>query len=151
MLPTRFKPRSPSPGFTLAEVMVSLAIMGILFTAAFGAYFLGLRLLEDARHRLRASQIIQSELERLRSLNWTNIQALPSSTNFFPEGEFVAQFADTYTATRNFETVSSNTQLLTRVTVSWTNSRGIAASESFCTVITEGGLSDYLYSIPPGN
>lgn len=142
---------SPTPGFTLAEVVVSLAIMAVVFTAAFGSYFLGLRLLEDARHRLRASQIIQSEIERMRTLNWAAIQALPASTAFTPEGEYVTQFADTYSANRQVNGLASTDQVILLVSVSWTNSRGLSSSESFSTVMTRGGLSDYLYSLPPGN
>lgn len=151
MLSAPLRLGSSRSGFTLAEVVVSLALMAILFSAAFGTYFLGLRLLEDARHQLRASQIIQSEIERIRSLNWTAIQALPSSSNFFPQGEFVTQFAETYTATRTLNTLASGTQIIAQVSVSWSNSRGTSSSAAFSTVITHGGLSDYLYSIPPGN
>ncbi|HSH10050.1 MAG TPA: type II secretion system protein, partial [Oceanipulchritudo sp.] len=57
-------------GFTLVEVIISMTLMAIVFTAAFGSYFLGMRIIEDAREEVRASQIIQSELERLRTKNW---------------------------------------------------------------------------------
>ena len=36
-------------GFTLVEVIVSMALMAMVFTAAFGTYFLGMRMVEDAR------------------------------------------------------------------------------------------------------
>lgn len=139
-----------SNGFTLVEVVVSLTLMAIVFTAAFGSYFLGLRLLEDARHRLRASQIIQSEVERLRTLNWSALQALDTSAAFTPSGEYVAQFANLYTTARSIEFFSSGDQAEIIIEVDWTNSKGIQSSESFATVFTKGGLSDYLYSIPPG-
>ena len=151
MLPPLRPRQSARSGFTLAEVVVSLGLMAILFTAAFGTYFLGLRLLEDARHQLRASQIIQSEIERMRSLNWSTLQTIPATSSFFPDGEFVTQFAETYSASRTLNLTASGDQLLAKVTVSWTNSRGLATSASFSTVITRGGLSDYLYSIPPGD
>lgn len=139
-----------SKGFTLVEVVVSLTLMAIVFTAAFGSYYLGIRLLEDARHRLRASQIIQSEVERLRTLNWSALQALDASATFIPSGEYVAQFANLYTTERSVEFFSAGNQAEITIEVDWTNSKGIQSSESFSTVFTKGGLSDYLYSIPPG-
>jgi prepilin-type N-terminal cleavage/methylation domain-containing protein len=146
------RPRTPfiKAGFTIVEVVVSVALMGIIFSAAFGSYFLGMRLIEDARHRLRASQIIQSELERIRTLNWTAIEALPIDSSFVPTGEYVAQFAQFYSTNRAVDLVSSPNQAIIKIDVTWDNSRGATAEESFTTVLTKGGLSDYLYSVPPG-
>ncbi len=61
-------------GFTLVEVIVSMFLMAIVFTAAFGTYFLGMRMVEDAREEIRASQIIQSELEAMRTLTWDDLE-----------------------------------------------------------------------------
>ena len=134
-------------GFTLVEVMVSVFLMAIVFTAAFGSYFLGMRMVEDAREELRASQIIQSELEAMRSLSWAELEALPSIEPIQPTGTLIQQFAKNYIAYRQVYEVtgSGGTQKQIIVYVWWKNSRDLYSHQIANTVFTKGGLNDYYY------
>src|SRR5210317_631064 len=87
-------------GFTLVEVIVSMVLLGIIFSSAFSTYMLGIDMINDAREELRASQIIHSEIERLRTKNWTDLNKLSDYDSVEPHGEFAALFADKYTAYR---------------------------------------------------
>lgn len=136
-------------GFTLVEVMVGSALMAIVFTSAFGSYFLGMRLIEDAREQLRASQIIQSELERIRTMNWEQLNELGHFARFEPQGEFVQQFADDYISYRWVYPINNGDQMRVIVYVWWNNSKGNYTWEYFNTVVTKNGLSDYYYRKPP--
>lgn len=132
-----------SAGFTLIEIMVSMALMAIVFTAAFGTHFLAMRMIEDSRDQIRASQIIQSELEAMRTMNWSDIEALDGKSTFAPRGQFVQVFADRYTAEREVKPISSS-QKEVIIRVSW-NVRGKTYFQIFNTVFTRNGLNDYHY------
>jgi hypothetical protein len=119
-------------------------LMAIVFTAAFGTYFLGMRMVEDAREELRASQIIQSELEALRSLNWGDLDALPSIAPITPKGTLIQQFAKNYIAYRQVTSIDA-TQKRVIVYVWWINSRGVYTYQIANTIFTKGGLNDYYY------
>jgi prepilin-type N-terminal cleavage/methylation domain-containing protein len=134
-------------GFTLVEVIVSMFLMAIVFTAAFGTYFLGMRMVEDAREELRASQIVQSELERMRTLTWDDLEELDPFSPFSPQGNFVNQFSKNYNCYRWVYQMNSS-QKRVIIYVQWVNSRGDTTWQVFNTVFTRNGLNDYYYSTP---
>jgi prepilin-type N-terminal cleavage/methylation domain-containing protein len=131
-------------GFTLVEVIISMTLMAMVFTAAFGTYFLGMRMVEDAREEIRASQIVQSELESMRSMSWTDLSALPSLAPIKPTGNLINQFSQNYIAYRQVESISA-TKKRVSVWVWWKNSRGVYSLQIFSTFFSEGGLNDYYY------
>ncbi|MEX0332128.1 MAG: prepilin-type N-terminal cleavage/methylation domain-containing protein [Puniceicoccaceae bacterium] len=140
---------SGKAGFTLVEVMIGMVLMAIVFTAAFGSYFLGMRIIQDAREEVRASQIIQSELERLRTKNWAQLTDMYNNNpvEFFePQGTFVKQYAKDYTAYRIVQKhPDSKPMYWVVVVVRWTNSRNVLVYQLFTTVFTQDGLNDYYY------
>ena len=133
-------------GFTLVEVIVSMFLMAIVFTSAFGSYFLGMRIIQDSREEVRASQIIQSELERLRTKNWQQLNAMTKNQfeYFEPQGTFVKKYSKNYTAFRVIIDDSA-TRKWAVIFVQWKNSRGKAVNQAFSTVFTKDGLNDYYY------
>jgi prepilin-type N-terminal cleavage/methylation domain-containing protein len=135
-------------GFTLVEVIVSMFLMAIVFTAAFGTYFLGMRMVEDAREEIRASQIIQSELEAMRTLTWDDLENKGTGWSIIdPQGNFVQQFAKDYLAYRWVYNINSEQKRIA-IWVRWTNSRGEYTYQMFSTIFTKNGLNDYYYSSP---
>jgi prepilin-type N-terminal cleavage/methylation domain-containing protein len=138
--------RSGEAGFTLVEVMIGMVLMAMVFTAAFGSYFLGMRIIQDSREEVRASQIIQSELERLRTKNWEQLTSLDPFAYFEPQGTFVKQYAKDYVAYRYvIQPDVSKPVIWAVVVVQWKNSRGVWTRQLFNTIFTEGGLNDYYY------
>ena len=132
-------------GFTLVEVIASMFILGMVFTASFSSYMLGMNMISDAREEVRASQIIQSEIERLRTKNWTQLSSLANGATFEPSGEFSKLYADKYTAFRYLIDINSNDQMLVAVRVEWTASSGRTSVRWFNTIFTKNGLNDYYY------
>jgi prepilin-type N-terminal cleavage/methylation domain-containing protein len=131
-------------GFTLVEVVISMVLMALVFTAAYGSYFLGLRIIQDAREEVRAHQIIQSELERLRTKNWEQLGKLPATEVFEPQGTFVKQYAKQYQAYRLVRDIGTQ-QKYVIIVVLWEKSKGEDGKAVFNTVFTQGGLNDYYY------
>ena len=136
---------SGKDGFTLVEVMVSMFLMATVFTAAFGSYFLGMRIIEDARDQVRASQIIQTELERLRTTNWEQLEALPPIALVPIDKDFASNTGKQYLALRLIENITGYPQKSVVVGVYWRNSRGFYTRQIFNTVFTQNGLNDYYY------
>ena len=134
-----------SDGFTLVEVIVSMFLLGIIFTSAFSTYQLGINMIDDAREEIRASQIIQSEMERLRTKNWTQLQKMPSGSTFEPSGEFAKIYATNYSAYRYLITLNPSDKMLVAIRVEWTNSTGQQSVRWFNTIFTQNGLNDYYY------
>lgn len=143
------KVSSGKEGFTLVEVMIAMVLMAMVFTAAFGSYFLGMRMIQDSREEVRAAQIIQSELERLRTKNWAQLTKMyiNEPVEFFePQGTFVKQYAKDYTAYRIIQKHPDGKPMYwVVVVVRWTNSRGVLVYQLFNTVFTQDGLNDYYY------
>ncbi|MGA1205164.1 MAG: type IV pilus modification PilV family protein [Opitutales bacterium] len=135
--------QSKKGGFTLVEVIVSMFLMAIVFNAALGTYFLGMRMIGDAREEIRASQIIQSELERLRTKNWGQLNGMSSGT-FTPTGEFVKYYAVDYRAYRYLIKINDDQYQVT-IRVDWVNERGKRSTRWFNTIFTRNGLNDYYY------
>ncbi len=123
-----------------------MALMAIVLTSAFGSYFLGMRMIDDAREELRASQIIQTELEALRGLNWSELDSLPDSEPITPKGTLIQQFSTDYLAYRQVDTLDAgNTQKRVIVYVWWKNSKGVYTYQIANTIFTKNGLNDYYY------
>jgi prepilin-type N-terminal cleavage/methylation domain-containing protein len=133
-------------GFTLVEVVVGSVLMAMVFSASYASYFLGMNMVEDAREELRASQIVQSELERMRTMNWDAVANSRTIESVTPEGIYIKQYSDDYRAYREIKDIDGETDIkLVRVFVWWTNSKGQRTYQVFNTIMTKDGLNDYHY------
>lgn len=130
------------PGFSLVEVMIAVMILGMVFAGVFAGMAQGFVMVENARDKTRASQILQSRMEELRSLAWDDITALPASTPFTITTEFTDEFADRYSTLQEISTPKAGMRLI-KLTVLWTDQNGIAQKRIYQTYFTEGGLNDY--------
>lgn len=68
--------RAAKRGFSLTEAMVGMALAGVILASCFSALAQGFRLVEGSRERMRATQILQNEVERLRALPWESLGEL---------------------------------------------------------------------------
>ena len=131
-------------GFTLIEVMVGTALMLVIFAGGFGALMQGNRLIEGSRDETRASQILQSEIEDLRTHDWATLTALPTEAKYSPQSSFTDAYAERYTVKRTIATRSA-TQRRVTVLVAWTDNRNTTHTREYITLITKDGLYDYYY------
>jgi type II secretory pathway pseudopilin PulG len=60
-----------SRGFTIAEVMVAATVMVLAISSSIIVLQQGLRAIDTARYTTLAGQILQSQMEKLRLLTWT--------------------------------------------------------------------------------
>src|SRR5512141_3165200 len=66
-------------GYTLVEVVVAGAILGMTATSLYGAFSAGFFVIKSTRENLRATQIMTQKLEAVRLFSWSQIC---DSTNY---------------------------------------------------------------------
>jgi Tfp pilus assembly protein PilV len=79
-----FKPESRAGGraFSLIEVMFGAMIISVVFISLYVGIGQGFGVIQVARENLRATQIMQEQVEILRILNWDKITTNASPWNF---------------------------------------------------------------------
>ena len=137
---------APNSGFTLVEVLVGSVILAVVMVSVFGSIARGIDLIEASRDQTRIAQIMQSELEDLRTLNWDELTARVDSGGeiYTPSSAFGEEFSSRYTVYRYVWQKSSD-QLRLRVYVAWNDRRGVWDYDYFETWYTQGGMNDYFY------
>jgi prepilin-type N-terminal cleavage/methylation domain-containing protein len=77
---SRFLPsRRQRAGFTLAEIMVSVAILAVMVVTVFSGFTLGWAVIRTSREDLRATQILTQKIESIRLLTWDELSLCPTS------------------------------------------------------------------------
>jgi len=141
---TRRKNNGLISGFTLVEVIVSIFIFSLVIASCLVSVGKGYELVDASRQNSRASQVLQSELELLRTLPWDTFkdQTNAQLTSKF-QSEIATQFGSgVFTGTVSKTATAADLALVT-VTVRWTGFRGRAYTASYFTYFTDGGINDY--------
>lgn len=157
--------RRMNAGFTILEVAMSAFVMAFGIATSIIAMQTGFKSIDLARGTTLASQILQSEIERLRLLNWTTVSALATATDttapyptgspagiemfdgttFFSTNPDAKAFIITRTIAAD-STRPSDVMNIT-VTVSWAGYDGRTHSRSFKSMYAKNGLYDYYYTL----
>lgn len=140
-----YSPKKPKrkDAFTLVEVMVAMTIFALVIFSGFACLKMGLGLTENSRHNTRAAQIMQSEIERVRSLAWALITTLPATdADVAVAAHFNQSIYDAYTMSRTV-TGSGDIRVIT-LDITWTDQSGNAHSRTYASQYTKGGLYDYI-------
>lgn len=129
--------------FTLIEVLIALIIFAIVIASGFACIKMGLQQVDNARHHTRSAQIMQSEVENIRSLPWARLIALQTAETTL---SIASQFGDStyssYTLKRSISG-SGDVRIITFV-VTWKDISGDSHSKTYVTQYTRGGLYDYI-------
>jgi len=104
----------------------------------------GFDILQDSRNYTRVSQILQSEMETLRTLSWEGLNELPTNVIISVDTQFDTNAYDMYTVRRKIITVEDDLREV-NVIVSYQNDRGRLVTLKFVTFFTKGGVNDYYY------
>jgi type II secretory pathway pseudopilin PulG len=143
---------------TLVEVIMAIALLGVMTGGIFGSFRYGFFSLQLVRENQRATQIMLEKVETIRLYNWDQIQP---TNNFIPAtftddydpqgatGAGATGVGTTYNGTvrvANYPLNSSyaaNMRQLT-ITLAWT-SRDIPHTRSLTTYIAKDGIQNYVY------
>jgi len=151
--------RSRAAGFTIFEVAVAGAVMALGIATSILAMQSSFRTIDVARDTTLASQILQSEMERLRLMAWNNTAtAAVDSICELPEKEEVslasmftssAAVAARFRVVRTVEVDSTRPTDVRYITiyVQWRTSDGRTQQRSFRSMYAKNGLYDYYYTL----
>ncbi len=130
-------------GFSLVELLIALVVFAIIIVSGFACVKLGMGLVDNARHHTRAAQIMQSEVERVRSLAWANLTALPAAkTKVSVASHFGDSSYTTYDLYRSISGAGDSRKITLQVF--WTDMGGRSHQKTYVTQYTKGGLYDYI-------
>ncbi|WP_221030618.1 type IV pilus modification PilV family protein [Actomonas aquatica] len=138
--------------FTLVEVMVAASVLTLALASAIIVLQAGFRNLDTARTATAAGQAMQSEMERIRLLNWSQLNALPASAEINIPATYTSNSieADRLTITRTVQDVpgfGSPTQMKAIVLIAtWTSIDGQPHRRAFQLHYSRNGLFDYYYN-----
>jgi Tfp pilus assembly protein PilV len=78
----RIRPqRGSASGFTIIEVAIAATVLILAISSSLAVLQQGLRAIDTARYKTMAGQILQSQMEKLRMLNWSQLNyTLPTPT-----------------------------------------------------------------------
>jgi type II secretory pathway pseudopilin PulG len=139
--------------FTLAEVMVGVGILSIIFASVCLGLSQGFSVVQVARENLRATEILQEKMETIRLYDWSQI----NSNGFIPP-TFSAPFYDsgdpssagviytgqtTITAAPMVESYAADHRLVI-VTLTW-KSGNVRRERHMTTLVSRYGMHDYIY------
>ena len=141
--------------FTLAEVMVGISIMSIMFLTLYLGFTQGFGVVQGSRENLRAIQILQQQAEVIRLYTWEQIDPaagwIPPTTTwtFYPLGGSGNQ-GITFTSTVSVadapmtESYAADNKLVT-FALTW-KSGNIQRQRHISTLVSKYGLHNYIYN-----
>lgn len=131
-------------GFTLTEVIVSMGIFTMVIAGGLSGVRRGFDILQDSRNYTRVSQILQSEVETLRTFSWEELTGLSTNVEISVDTQFDTSAYDMYTVRRRIITMEDELRRVV-ISVSYQNDRGRLVTLNYVTFFTQGGVNDYYY------
>lgn len=149
--PVRPRRLRGSAGFTIVEVAMAAGVLAFVLATSLVALQSGFRTLDVARGTTLASQILQSEMERLRMKSWADIIALPASETLDGATFFTTnpEVAGKYTITRTVTADASRPGevVYIGITVQWRSYDQQLHTRTFQSMYAKNGLYDYFYTL----
>lgn len=138
-------PPRPFPrrlGFTIVEVMVAATVLLFGIVSVITVSQRGLQALDTARNLSAASQLMQSEMERLRLMSWAQLQTLQDSG----ETEVTLEApGGRYACMREIRDLKTSMKEITLV-ATWKGYDGRGHTARLITRYGKTGLNDYFYT-----
>jgi type II secretory pathway pseudopilin PulG len=145
--------------YTLVEMAVGTALLGIAFVSLYGGMSSGFAVTQVSRENLRATQILLERMEGIRLYNWNQLvysNWIPSTfTNWYypltnPGESQGIMYTGEMTITRNptlnpAATGYSDSLCAVTTTVNWT-SANVPRSRSLTTYVARNGIQNYVFN-----
>lgn len=138
-------------GFTIIEVTLAAFVMALGLATSIVAMQSGFKFLDVARDTTLASQILQSEIERIRMMSWANVSALPAeeavdlATMFSSDVNLASRFSVKRVVTADPDR-PSDVRLIVMI-VTWRSFDGRSHTRRFEAKYVKNGLYDYYYTL----
>ncbi len=144
-------------GMTLIEVMFAITLFAFGMLSINLMYMQGFRMFDASRNITQVSQILQNQMESLRSVSLSSIQAQVGTTVYSASdlslpnihAKTGAPFGwESFALTQNITTISTDYYDVT-LTANWVNRYSIPGQVIFTTQIAKGGLNEYFTRTQP--
>jgi len=143
--------------WSLAEVMVAVAVLAILLVSLFAGFAFGFDVIRSAREDLRATQIMMQKIEGLRLCTWSQLNSqcpfnFTESYSTTTGSTIVYQGTVSLTDNTNLPSAYQSKVKLVTVTVTWKTPRGdhappLVHTRTMQTESAYYGLQNYLYGL----
>jgi prepilin-type N-terminal cleavage/methylation domain-containing protein len=154
--------------FTLIEVMISMAVVAMMFVSLYAGITQGLAVISTARENMRATQIMIEKIELLRLYSWDQMNTPGYIPGAFAERLMPSSATNSSTTAATVDGLATpsgagtifvgtivlgpapvndgytNAMRMATLTVTWTNGN-IQRSRSMQTLVAERGIHDYVY------
>jgi Tfp pilus assembly protein PilV len=137
-----------SQGFTIVEVAIAAAILALVIATTITTMQRSYLSLDSARNTTLASQILQTELEKMRVKSWSTVSAFPAGpTAMTVDTSFTSQanIGTRFSLSRTVSTLKTGMLIIT-LTVSWKSYDGRPLSLQLMTYYGKDGLYDYFFN-----
>ena len=141
-------------GVTIVEVMIASCVMAFAITTSITVMQSGFASLDTARGNTLASQILQSEIERIRLMSWANVtdpdkmlgeHKVDLKEVFATSSEVANKFTLVRTVKDDSSRPGEGVDIYLQVL--WKSYDGRSHTRSFQTKYVKNGLYDYYYSL----
>lgn len=137
---------------SLIEVLVALAVMGVVFISLYAGFSSGFGIIQLARENLRATQIMLEKMETIRLYTWTQINSngfIPTTFTNFYDPTRAAQLGVEYhgrlTISDSPITADYGREMkMVTVEVEWECGQ-IPRRREMITLVSRYGLQNYIY------
>lgn len=130
---------------------MAAGVMALGVATSITAIQIGLKSTGTARDTTLVSQILQSEIERIRMMSWNTVSALPASdtvdiSTIFSADTHIAERFE-LTRTISLDTTRSSEVATIDLAIAWRSFDGIAHRRTFQSKYVKNGLYDYYYTL----
>ena len=135
-------------GVTIAEVAMAAMFMALVLSTSITTLQRAFISLQNARDLNIASQVLQSEMEKMRLADWSTVDTLATSATVVPlDATFTtnAFVGNRFTLTRTVADPKTGTRVIT-LRVNWTGADKRPLSRDLSLRYSRNGLYDYFYS-----
>ncbi len=135
-------------GVTLAEVVMATLFMALVLTTSVTTLQRAFISLQNARDLNIVSQMLQSEMEKMRLSDWGTVSSLPGTATQVPlDAAFTANtfVGNRFTLSRTVADPKADTRMIT-LRINWVGADKRALSRNLSLRYSRNGLYDYFYS-----
>jgi Tfp pilus assembly protein PilV len=147
---------------TILEVMVAVMVLALTITSSLQVLGSGLRAMDTARYSTLAGQILQSQMEKLRLMNWSQLQNVEgintpftadvgtSSTSSSGGSVVTSNQVKNFSCIQTIQADSTYSNMIDiKLTASWSGMDGINHSRTYYTQYSQHGISDFIVTNDP--
>jgi len=138
-------------GFSILELVIAMALIGMIVLAVYGAITSGMGTMRMARENLRATQILLDKMEAMRLYNWDQVNSAFIPPTFIanydvnsPTNSGILYYGTVEINDANTGTTYAGDMKQVTVRIRW-KTGAIARTREMSTYVCRTGIQNYIY------